>query len=67
MTEVTYRRIQIVPYEGKFSVVLEWSDVCALTLTKNTLDEAFEAIRENLSGPRVFALLPTTSEMPWTT
>ena len=59
MAEVTYRRIQITPYEGCFGVVLEWSDTCALTFTRDTLDEAFDSIRKEIADSREFTLLPS--------
>lgn len=65
MSEPTYRNIHISPHDGKFHVVLEWSDVCALTFTRNSLEDAFAAIRENLSGPRDFQLLPAQGSKPW--
>jgi hypothetical protein len=67
MAEVTYRRIQIVPHDGKFGVVLEWSDTCALTLTRDSLESAFESIRSELARGPTFELIPQAGELPWTT
>lgn len=55
MAEVFWK-VAIYPHEGKFHVVCEWSETCAVTFTKDTLEQAFEGIRAEFENPREFAL-----------
>jgi uncharacterized protein YdeI (YjbR/CyaY-like superfamily) len=50
-------KVSIYPHEGKIHVVCEWSDTCALTFTRDTLEEAFDTIRKEFESPREFALV----------
>lgn len=53
----TFWKVAIYPHEGKFHVVCEWSETCALTFTKDTLEEALTKIREEVEKPREFSLV----------
>lgn len=53
----TFWKVAIYPYEGKFNVVCEWSETCALTFTRDTLEQAFETIRKEVNTPREFGLV----------
>lgn len=55
MAEVFWK-VSIYPHGSKFHVVCEWSEDCALTFTRDTLEEAFETIRAEFQKPREFAL-----------
>lgn len=50
-------KVAIYPYEGRFHVVCEWSETCALTFTRDTLEQAFETIKQEIEKPREFALV----------
>jgi hypothetical protein len=53
----SFWKVAIYPHEGKFHVVCEWSEACALTFTKDTLDDALKKVREEVNKPREFALV----------
>lgn len=55
-------KVAIYPFEGKFHVVCEWSETCALTFTRDTLDDALETIRREVNQPREFSLTPVSFE-----
>lgn len=64
----SFWKVAIYPHEGKFHVVCEWSETCALTFTRDTLEEAFETIRREVETPRAFSLVSSDSEpAPWMT
>jgi hypothetical protein len=53
----TFWKVAIYPHEDKFHVVCEWSETCALTFTRDTLEQALEDIRREVSAPREFDLV----------
>lgn len=55
----TFWKVAIYPHDGKFHVVCEWSDTCALTFTRATLDEALSDVRREITTPREFNLTST--------